>query len=383
VGVVILSTFGTVALGEYYAKQFFRAGLPRYSPANLVVYGIEYGRDAWRNRDIVVRDISLQFSLERVASRGSSEVVVIVIGESARVRNFQLAGYGRSTNPRLSRERDLIFFRDVTACRTHTVEAIPCLLTRLGAAELSIPVREVSLITILKRLGFDTKWLGMQGLGTRMQRRGNAVYRICQEAQLCKVSIKPNPYRDALDEDVLPSLRKSIAKRKQGRLLIVIHLLGSHAKYYARYPPEWAIYQPECKKAAFACGHDQVINSYDNSILYTDHVLGEAIELLRKEKAILFFTSDHGESLGELAIYGHGWPRVLAPEEQMKVPMAIWATPSFIADHQGEWARLHQAASRSTSHDYFFHTVLGCLGVQSPLLRSELNLCGQQEMAKR
>ena len=264
----------------------------------------------------------------------------------------------------MSDEPDLIFFKDVTACRTHTNQAIPCLLTRLGSAKLTIPVTEVSLIPIMKRLGFQTAWYSRQGAEP---------HRICNQADRCETWISgPGDEKDA---KLLPYLKQSLDERKGGRLLVVLHMLGSHSVYAKRYPRAWARYRPECNGAAYTCAHANVVNSYDNSILYTDHVLGETIELLRKEKAILFFTPDHGESLGELGIYGHGWPTMLAPKEQMKVPLAIWASPTFIADRNDDWARLRKAVSKSISHDYFFHTVLGCSGVRSPLLRSNLNLC--------
>jgi KDO II ethanolaminephosphotransferase len=369
------------AFGQIDATQFFKTGLARYSPLNLLVYGVKYGRHAWRTRHVIVQDISPQFDLDDTARGG--EVVVIVLGESARSANFQLAGYNRPTNPRLSRESDLIFFKDVTACRTHTAEAIPCLLTRFGNANLSFPITEVSLISIFKRLGFETKWYSMQAA---------LDYDICQEAGICRVAIGTRKQGSKgavggnVDEELLPFLKRSLAERKQGRLLVVLHLLGSHAVYSERYPRAWAHFRPECKGAAYACPPLDVVNSYDNSIRYTDHVLAEAIEMLRAENAILFFTSDHGESLGELGVYGHGWPTSLAPKEQMKVPLAIWASPQFIASRKDEWASLRTAASKaaaskSVTHDYFFHTVLGCSGVRSTLLRSDLNLCANDIIA--
>jgi KDO II ethanolaminephosphotransferase len=299
------------AFGQVDATQFFKTGLARYSPLNLLVYGVKYGRHAWRTRQVIVQDISPQFSLDGTAHGG--EVVVIVLGESARSANFQLAGYNRPTNPRLSRESDLIFFKDVTACRTHTAEAIPCLLTRFGSANLSFPITEVSLISIFKRLGFQTKWYSMQAA---------LDYDICQEAGICLVAIgtrkqgSKGGFGGKVDEELLPFLKRSLVERKQDRLLVVLHLLGSHAVYSERYPRAWAHYQPECKGAAYTCPPLNVVNSYDNSIRYTDHVVGEAIEMLRAENAILFFTSDHGESLGELGILATAGRPALLPRNR-------------------------------------------------------------------
>ena len=386
----VLSLTSALFLGVVSSHQafeidtrFFKTGLPRYSPLNLLVYGVKYGRHSWRTRQVIVQDISAQFGLDDTAPSG--EVVVIVLGESARSANFQLAGYNRPTNPRLSRESDLIFFKDVTACRTHTAEAIPCLFTRFGSANLSFPITEVSLISIFKRLGFQTKWFSMQA---------TLDYDICQEAGICWVAIgtsrkqgEKGRFGENVDEKLLPFLKKSLIERKHDRLLVVLHELGSHSVYSERYPRAWAHYQPECKGAAYTCPPLDVVNSYDNSIRYTDQVVGEAIEMLRAENAILFFTSDHGEFLGEAGVYGHGWPVSVAPKEQMKVPLAIWASPTFIANRKNEWAALHAAASKpaaskNITHDYFFHTVLGCSGVRSTLLRSDLNLCADDAHQK-
>ena len=362
----VLSLTSALFLGVVSSHQafeidtrFFKTGLPRYSPLNLLVYGVKYGRHSWRTHQVIVQDISAQFGLDDTAPSG--EVVVIVLGESARSANFQLAGYNRPTNPRLSRVSDLIFFKDVTACRTHTAEAIPCLFTRFGSANLSFPITEVSLISIFKRLGFQTKWFSMQA---------TLDYDICQEAGICWVAIgtsrkqgEKGRFGENVDEKLLPFLKKSLIERKHDRLLVVLHELGSHSVYSERYPRAWAHYQPECKGAAYTCPPLDVVNSYDNSIRYTDQVVGEA------------------------GVYGHGWPVSVAPKEQMKVPLAIWASPTFIANRKNEWAALRAAASKAAAsnnitHDFFFHTVLGCSGVRSTLLRSELNLCADDAHQK-
>ncbi len=170
-------------------------------------------------------------------------------------------------------------------------------------------------------------------------------YDICQEAGICWVAIgtsrkqgKRAGLAKTWTRSSCRSSRKAWIERKQDRLLVVLHQLGSHSVYSERYPRAWAHYQPECKGAAYTCPPLDVVNSYDNSIRYTDQVVGEAIEMLRAENAILFFTSDHGKSLGEAGVYGHGWPVSVAPKEQMKVPLAIWASPTFIANRKNEWA---------------------------------------------
>ncbi len=119
-----------------------------------------------------------------------------------------------------------------------------------------------------------------------------------------------------------------------------------------------------------------MINSYDNSILYTDHVLAEIIELLRDRKAVLFYTPDHGESLGEKLFFGHGTPLLVAPREQMQVPIIVWMSERFQKDRGIRIADLRpRAGAPALTHDHFFHSVLGCLGISSPLLEPGLDVC--------
>ena len=172
--------------------------------------------------------------------------------------------------------------------------------------------------------------------------------------------------------------------RGPGTKLWVLHMLGSHGpSYFRRYPDAFARFAPDCRDDELRnCAVEEIVNAYDNSILYTDHVLATAIERLAAhagsvDSAVLF-VSDHGESLGEKGLFLHGIPYAIAPEEQTRVPMVFWASSRFEAGAGFEPGCLDRTmrrqAQRPQTHDVLFHTLLGLLDVRTALHEPTLDL---------
>jgi lipid A ethanolaminephosphotransferase len=160
----------------------------------------------------------------------------------------------------------------------------------------------------------------------------------------------------------LPSIRKNT--------VLVLHMMGNHGPaYYRRYPPEFRRFTPDCATAELRdCSREQVVNSYDNAILYTDHVLAGLIGVLRASTtldAAMLYVSDHGESLGENGLYLHGLPYSIAPRMQTHVPMITWLSKSFATDDFVNTRCVREKAGEPLSHDNLFHSVLGLLDVQT------------------
>jgi len=151
--------------------------------------------------------------------------------------------------------------------------------------------------------------------------------------------------------------------------------MGSHGPaYWKRYPPAFGKWGPVCDTPDLSkCSTEAIVAAYDNTILYTDHVLGSTIDLLRKiaveeriDTAFMYF-SDHGESLGEKNMYLHGAPYFMAPAEQTRVPMMLWMSDGF-QSRFGIDARCVAARSDAPlSHDNVFHSVLGMLDVSTAI----------------
>jgi lipid A ethanolaminephosphotransferase len=172
---------------------------------------------------------------------------------------------------------------------------------------------------------------------------------------------------ECTDDVFLPVIDRTLATITRNTVL-VLHMIGNHGPaYHLRYPPARAAFAPDCTSAEFArCTLPEIVNAYDDAIRQTDHVLSETIDRLAASDKItgaMLYVSDHGESLGESGLFLHAAPMFMAPETQTKVPMVLWTAPGFRDALGLDHACLRKAATRPTSHDAVFSSVLGLLDV--------------------
>lgn len=308
------------------------------------------------------------------AARAKPALLVIVVGETARAANWGLSGYARATTPELAQVSDLINFTDVRSCGTDTEASLPCMFAPVGrrAYDAARIRGRQSLLHVLDRASLKVLW--------RDNQSG------------CK-SVCPGLPQERLDAAAVPGLcgaegcfdgvllhdlaGKLDPKRSQ---VVVLHMHGSHGPAYAaRYPREFGRFQPACGTAELRdCTPQQVVNAYDNTLLYTDHVLAQTVAFLRAQESrfdtAMVYVSDHGESLGENGLYLHGLPWSIAPREQTQVPMVMWLSPGYARSFAVDTGCLRALAARPASHDHLFHTVLGLLDVQTALHEPSLDL---------
>src|SRR5690606_17249096 len=121
----------------------------------------------------------------------------------------------------------------------------------------------------------------------------------------------------------------------------------------------------------------EIVNSYDNAVLYTDHFLARTIDMLRDDAdydTALVYVSDHGESLGENRLYLHGVPRAIAPDQQTQVPMVMWFSPGFVRRQGLDLDCMRRISGDPASHDNLFPTILGMFRVRTGVYAPELDL---------
>ena len=296
-----------------------------------------------------------------LAGTGKRTVVIFVLGESARARSFSLNGYQRDTNPRLAKD-GVVSFTRFTACATATAQAVPCLFSSFGEQGFSYRRAEETdnLLDVAKRAGYQVTWYE-NGMGAQAVSRG------VTEVNLGSYY---RADRDRILIDRLPG-RAELVKSGQDHL-IVLHQRGSHGPDYAqRYTPDFRVFAPDCDSSVLrSCSHEAVVNAYDNSILYTDGNLDDAIQYLEQLapdfNTALLYTSDHGESTGEDGWYMHGLPKAIAPEDQTRVPFIAWFSPGLQAAERLDVDCVRRHKDAPYSHDNLFHSTLGLLDVQSP-----------------
>lgn len=292
-------------------------------------------------------------------------LMVVVVGETARAANWGLSGYTRQTTPELAK-LDVINFNTATSCGTNTEVSVPCMFSAIGRRDYDEERirRSESLLHVLDHAGIHVTWRdnqsGCKGVcdGLAQQRPEPAPSKhLCADGHCLDMALL-----DGLD----PWLAAS-----QGNQVLVLHMLGSHGPaYYQRYPEAFRRFTPTCDTSDLGkCTQEQIVNSYDNGLLYTDHVLAQTIAFLRRHAdshdTALLYASDHGESLGENRIFLHGMPYPIAPEVQRKIPMLMWLSPGYASSFWIDAACLGERAGQPATHDHIFHTVLGMLNIQT------------------
>ena len=300
-------------------------------------------------------------------------LLLLVIGETARADHFSLNGYARPTNPELA-ALGVVSFTDVTSCGTNTAASLPCMFSHLGKRDFEARERDhENLLDVLQRAGLAVLWLDNQ----------SGCKGLCDRVPSAYASVPASPGRplpaglcsggECLDAALTHDLETRLAALPQARraqgVVMVLHHIGSHGPaYFKRSPPERKAFLPECSNSALQqCEAASLINAYDNSIAYTDHVLAEAIAWLKTNgegfDPQLLYVSDHGESLGENNLYLHGLPFALAPRAQKHVPMIFWQAQGVVAS--AKTSCLNGARNTALTHDNMFHTVLGLVGVSA------------------
>lgn len=297
-------------------------------------------------------------------------VLVLVVGESARAQSVQLDGYARPTTPELA-AKPIANFPDVRSCGTNTAVSVPCMfsdLGRAGYARDAAAARE-NLLDVLVHAGFRVDWYdnntGSKGVAARVHEESLAAL---QDRRFCTIG--------CWDGLLVDRLQHELGATRADRV-IVLHTKGSHGPaYYLRYPPAFERFTPACRSNELSrCTPEEIRNAYDDSILYTDHVIAAAIDALAASgaDAALLYVSDHGESTGEHGLYLHGAPYPIAPDAQTRVPMLLWLSDGFRARRGVDAACVDRQRHLPASHDNLFDLVLGLLDVRTAAYRPRLD----------
>lgn len=298
------------------------------------------------------------------------ELIILVVGETARADRFSLNGYERDTNPLLS-QQNVISFSQVSSCGTATAYSLPCMFSLSDRDDFSLEEASQSenLLDVLNHASVNVLWRD-----NNSDSKGVAEAVEFQDFQ----SAKSNPACDVECRDIgmLAGLDEYIAAHPTGDITIVLHQMGNHGPaYYKRYPESFEKFTPACHDSELAnCSTEEISNAYDNAILYTDYFLNQVIGFLKgyenRFETAMYYMSDHGESLGENGLYLHGLPYMLAPAEQKHVASLLWFGDNYHVDHQ----RIRNQADATLSHDHFFHTVLGLMEIETGVYDSSKDI---------
>jgi len=330
-------------------------------------------RDVFR-RKATMTPIGTDATLAADASTATRRrVVVLVVGETARAENQSLQGYARETNPEMKRA-EAIYFTDAWSCGTATTVSVPCMFSNMTREKFDKPVAKShwNALDVLQHAGVDVYWRDNdEGCKDVCARVPNDDLTNAKTAGLCDA----NGCQDAV---LIADLPERLARMRSPALL-VLHIKGSHGPaYFQRYPPEFNVFKPGCDTAEVqTCTYAQTVASYDNTILYTDHILGQIVDALKAVPDVdsaMMYLSDHGESLGENDVYLHGADWATAPTQQKHIPMLMWLSPGWMRDAGVRLDCMDQRRVQPASQDNVFHTLLGFFGTRTSVYKPELDL---------
>jgi lipid A ethanolaminephosphotransferase len=315
------------------------------------------------------------------AAQTKPPLFVVVVGETARADHFALNGYARDTTPELAK-RGVLSYREVHSCGTNTLASVPCMFSPLGKQGYESRKDDYeNLVDVLQAAGLAVFWLdnqaGCKGVCTRIP---NASAFDGLDAATKKALCDGD---ECLDDVMLKGLDERIAalpaERRAKGIVLVMHQMGSHGPaYYKRSAPDMKRFLPECKTNALAeCGHAELMNVYDNSIVQTDRFLGQTIDWLKAQSKqydpAMLYVSDHGESLGEYGLFLHGVPYSFAPEAQKHVPMVTWFSEGMSERRKLSRSCMEAGLDAPLTHDNLYHTVLGVMDVTTPTYKPALD----------
>jgi len=305
---------------------------------------------------------------------------IIIIGESARSDHFSLNGYHRNTNPKLSKIKNLVSFPNTLSCGASTRVSIPCLLTRKETGDLwrnktfnikSIKdIREKSFVGVFNKLKFETSWFSHHNFN-----RFERTHTLSSESKYLFTINKQKTNGD--DIKVIESFNKFLKLNYNKNILAILHTMGSHNIFrYKNYPNSFCKFTENCKK------DKNKINRYDNTILYTDFIISKAVESLKDQNAILLYIGDHGEIFSNKYAVHENYicdseNNCQFLKEQHMVPMIWWASNKFLTNPQNKqrFEKLKEKKNLKLTQDVIFHSVLGCTGIKSKIIKKSLNLC--------
>lgn len=343
-----------------------------FYPANAL-YNLYFAvTKAGKNSNYHITSADFTFNAQKSGqAEGKREIYVLVVGETSRAMEWSLYGYERPTTPRMEKLQGLVHFTDVVTQSNNTHKSVPIILSAASAEDYEVIYDEKSIVTAFKEAGFHTVVIANQNLSTSMI---GSFYREADTfIDMSKLKPKSAYLTSLHDGDLLPYLEKELNKTK-GNIFFVIHTYGSHFNYHERYPKDFAFYTPDKAEGIRASYKMQLRNAYDNSIHYTDHVLGEITALLEKTDACasMLYLSDHGEDIFDdsRARYLHASP--IPTYYQLHIPYIIWFSDAYREAYPEKYRTADAHRSLPVSTNSVFHTMLDLAGIRTAVSDSTL-----------
>ena len=373
---LFLMSYGLSFLAVDRNTNFFKYSHDVY-PINAL-YNLKYATVKW-NKVKHYKETSKDFTFgsSRIKSSDQRQIFVLVVGETSRADNWELYGYERNTNPKLKDQENLFVFKDALTQSNTTHKSVSIILSDSEAEGYNLIYNKKGILTAFKEAGFTTICLSSQA------ENASFIEFFTKEADIYKTIRYKDPVtgesKNPYDAELLPLLDDLITSTP-GDLFVLIHSYGSHFNYMDRYPESFKKFTPDLVTDVSKSSKQQLINAYDNSILYTDYFLAETIDLLKKfdaETAFLY-TSDHGEDLfdDKRGRFLHASPS--PTYYQLRIPIVMWFSPQFIEGYPDKIIAAENNLLKGISTNAIYHTFIDAANINTQYYNSELSLINDE-----
>lgn len=333
------------------------------------------------------KETSAQFRFDAKSTHpaDSTEVYIMVIGETARAMDFSLYGYDRPTTPLLEATDGVVTFSNVTTQSNTTHKSVPMILSAVSARDFNNIYNEKGIIAAFHEAGFTTTFLSNQQPNHSLidflgQQADEWLFVKTGDGNMDVALPKADEMGNIYDTTLLPLLDKILAKHRK-KAFIVLHTYGSHFNYMERYPRNMAHFKPDTKSEAIPGNREDLINAYDNTIRYTDFFLHSIITRLEKTGGMsaMLYTSDHGENIFDDShqLFLHASPR--ASQYELHVPLIVWLSQNHRNNYPAQWeaANINRQKQAQNSLNAF-HTMLDIAGISTQYRKDSLSLASRQ-----
>lgn len=304
------------------------------------------------------------------------EIYVLVIGETSRAINWEIFGYDRPTNPRLSKRDNIIKFPRAVSQSNTTHKCVPMMLTHTTPLSFDSIMYRKSIITAFKEVGYSTAVFSNQA------KNHSYTQYFSEEADNVEYLEGDKHY----DHNLVELLRDNIKKNKGKKQFVILHTYGSHFNYKERYPDSLSYFKPDDASQANIKHRSELLNAYDNATRYTDGVIDEVINLLdaTNTKAVMIYTSDHGEDIfdDERERFLHASP--ISTYYQLHVPMLAWTSEEYDAAYPEIRRNLLENFDKYIAPTQaIFHTLLDISGINTEYYDAEQSIASPSYASPR
>lgn len=334
--------------GKNILKYTFRQDVLKQHPFNFYYRVYELGYSRYKVKKFAQYKNNFSFGVNTISKDSLPDIVVLVIGERSRYKNWSINKYGKKTNPLLENIKNLVVYDKNYANANTTSNSIPMIITRATPQNFELAFSEKTIVSLYKEAGYTTYWIASQGHCFDFIENKNEIDFVYEIHDL------PNH----TDLDVLPIFSKILNSKPSQKKLIVVNLIGGHGDI----PKKFQKFSPNSfhKKVPISFENAPIlINDYDNMILLQDYILGNLIKKLenKNQSSVFAYTSDHGCNLfdnGEI-LFGYGTPNPTVNETH--VPLIYWMSNPYIKANSNKTKTLQSNKNKTTTSNSIFYTL--------------------------